>query len=410
MDRRCFLQGLSATTLLFPLYPIFAASPSFEGHQKQQKEGFSHYKAGSDKGFANYQAELDKDFASYQKVIDEEFNRFKGQIKKVWGDEQLGSSKVFVQYSEDLKSRTIIDFEKGTMTVEIIDADNAQDMGAKVREALVESANATVEKAYKNDPLLQRIEQRVDSSVTHQEKSKVNNELLIGDVLTGKPKPNKKEVQQAAVKAASETGKGSERSSAQAGAAVFAFSIPLNKARISNKSQQYMPAVKKYAAQEKIDPALVLAIMHSESAFNPMAKSHIPAYGLMQIVPRSAGKDASEKVYGKQRLLAPSYLYNSDNNIKMGCAYLNILYYRYLSKIENKESRTYCVVAAYNTGAGNVARAFGATANISKASATINRMSPQQVYNKLVRDLPYSETQNYIKKVMPRYKAYQTQV
>ncbi|WP_051610037.1 murein transglycosylase domain-containing protein [Marinospirillum insulare] len=399
MDRRRFLQGLSVTAAFLPLNPIFAASPSFEDYKKQQNDGF-----------ANYKAELEKDFAAYQKAIDEEFKQFKGQVKKVWGDENIGSSTVYVKYSDDLKTRTIIDYEKGTMTVEVVADKNATGMGSKVRQEMIETAGTRVSDAYKSDPLLQRVEKRVDSSVTHQEKARVSNEFVVGDVLTGKANPTKQEVQESVVKAATETGKGSKRDAAQAGAAVFAFSIPLSRVRISNKYEQFMPAVKKYSAKEKIDPALVLAIMHSESAFNPMAKSHIPAYGLMQIVPRSAGKDASEKVYGKQRLLSASYLYNSDNCIKMGCAYLNILYYRYLSKIENPESRTYCVIAAYNTGAGNVAKAFGAGTNITRAAGTINRMSPQQVFNKLVSDLPYAETQNYMKKVTPRYKAYQTEV
>ena len=398
MDRRRFLQGLSAASVLFPLNPLFAASPSFEDFKKQQNDGF-----------ANYQAELERDFKNYKKAIDEEFNSFKGEVKKVWSDENIGSSTVLVQYSKDLKSRTIIDYEKGTMTVELVDAENAQGMGTQVRQALIAAANTSVKEAYEQDPLLQNIEKRLNKEVTNQEKGKVSNEPIISDVLTGEANPGKAKVD-AAIIEASKTGKATTRPAAKAGTQVFAFSIPLNQARISNKSDKFKPTVKKYAAKEKIDPALVLAIMHSESAFNPMAKSHVPAYGLMQIVPVSAGKDASEKVYGKQRLLSPSYLYNSDNCIKMGCAYLNILYYRYLVKIENKESRTYCTIAAYNTGSGNVARAFGAGTNITKASATINRMSPQQVYNKLVSSLPYDETRNYMKKVTPRYKAYQAEV
>ena len=398
MDRRHFLQGLSAASVLLPLSPLLATSLSFEDFKKQQSDGF-----------ANYQAELERDFANYQKAIDEEFGKFKGQVKKVWGDEEIGSPTVLVQYSKDLKSRTIIDFEKGTMTVELVAAENAEGMGSKVRQALVDSAGASVKEAYDQDPLLQKLEKRLNTEVANQEKGKAKREPVISDVLTGKANPTKQQLEASVVQAVQQ-GTATTRSTPQAGQKVFAFSIPLNKVRISNKSQQFMPAVKKYSAKEKIDPALVLAIMHSESAFNPMAKSHVPAYGVMQIVPVSAGKDASEKVYGKQRLLSPSYLYNSDNCIKMGCAYLNILYYRYLVKIENKESRTYCTIAAYNTGAGNVAKAFGAGTSMSRAAKTINRMSPQQVYNKLVKDLPYAETRNYMKKVTPRYKAYQAQV
>lgn len=398
MDRRRFLQGLGAVSVLFPLNPIVAASPSFEDFKKQQNDGFSNYKAA-----------LDRDFAAYKKAVAEEFDSYQGKVKKVWGDDNVGSPTVLVQYSDDLKSRTLIDYAKGSITVELVDDNAAKGVGTKLREAMLQIADSTVKEAYTKDTLIQNIEKRVAKEITHQETAQVKNEPLIADVLTGVANPTKQQVA-AVVNEALKSAEGSTRSTPQSGKKVFAFSIPLNPTNISKKSEQFKPLVLKYAAQEKIDPALVFAIMHSESAFNPMAKSHVPAYGLMQIVPNSAGKDASEKVYGKQRLLAPSYLYNSENNIKMGCAYLNILYYRYLSKIENPESRTYCVIAAYNTGSGNVAKAFGAGTSVTKAAVTINKMTPQQVYNKLVSSLPYAETKNYMKKVTPRYKAYQTEV
>src|SRR5690606_39614355 len=78
-----------------------------------------------------------------------------------------------------------------------------------------------------------------------------------------------------------------------------------------------------------------LPILETESAFNPMAKSPIPAFGLMQIVPSSAGQDATAKLFGKPKLLAPSYLYNAENNIRVGAAYFNILYYRYFRSEEH---------------------------------------------------------------------------
>lgn len=398
MDRRRFLQGLGAVSALIPFNSLVAAPSSFEDFKKQQNDGFS-----------NYKAELDRDFAAYKKAVAEEFESYQGKVKKVWGDTNVGSPSVLVQYSEDLQSRTIIDYEQGSMTVELVDSSNAKGVGTKLRGAMLQIADSSVKEAYEKDTLIQNIEKRVAKEIKHQETAQVKDEPLISDVLTGIAKPTKKQVE-AVINEALKTAEGSTRNTPNSDKKVFAFSIPLNKANISKKSEQFKPLVLQYAAQEKIDPALVFAIMHSESAFNPMAKSHVPAYGLMQIVPNSAGKDASEKVYGKQRLLAPAYLYNSENNIKMGCAYLNILYYRYLSKIENKESRTYCVIAAYNTGSGNVAKAFGAGTNVTKAAVTINKMTPQQVYNKLVSSLPYAETQNYMKKVTPRYKAYQAEV
>jgi membrane-bound lytic murein transglycosylase C len=68
----------------------------------------------------------------------------------------------------------------------------------------------------------------------------------------------------------------------------------------------------------------------------------------------------------------------------------------------------YCVIAAYNTGAGNVARAFNKdrSTSIGKASKVINQMTPQQVYDHLVVNLPYDETKNYLKKVNSRIALY----
>lgn len=149
-------------------------------------------------------------------------------------------------------------------------------------------------------------------------------------------------------------------------------------------------------------------MIESESSFNPRAKSHIPAYGLMQIVPNSAGKDATAYLFGKAKVLTPSYLYDSDKNIAIGGAYLHILFYRYLKAVENPTSRLFCTIAAYNTGAGNVARAFtGDSRSVNKAAPMINSLTPQQVYQRLKRDLPYDETRRYIEKVSTRMGKYQ---
>jgi membrane-bound lytic murein transglycosylase C len=184
------------------------------------------------------------------------------------------------------------------------------------------------------------------------------------------------------------------------------ISIPLPSNNILSKAKEIKPVVNNYANKRNIDEALVLALIHTESAFNPLARSHIPAYGLMQIVPKSAGIDASKMLFGKKIILSPSYLYNEENNVKIGTAYLHILFYNYLKKIKNKESRLYCTISAYNTGAGNVAKAFIGTKNINKASTYINNISSEEVYKKLIKNLPYDETRKYLKKVYKRINMY----
>ena len=173
------------------------------------------------------------------------------------------------------------------------------------------------------------------------------------------------------------------------------------------RARPFVAAINKENSEFELSAELLLAIIETESAFNPMAKSSIPAFGLMQIVPASAGQDATEKLFGKPKLLAPSYLYNADNNIRVGAAYFNILYYRYFKGIENPISRLYCAIAAYNTGPGNVSLALtGKDMRLRPAITVANTMSPDEVYDHLLKNLPYEETVNYLQKVNTRLGNY----
>ncbi|MEC8227853.1 MAG: transglycosylase SLT domain-containing protein, partial [Pseudomonadota bacterium] len=100
----------------------------------------------------------------------------------------------------------------------------------------------------------------------------------------------------------------------------------------------------------------------------------------------------------------------SQQNVEAGSAYLHILNSRYLRKIDDPMSRLYCAIAAYNTGVGNVAKAFnnGQSGGMSDAVvAKINAMSPDAVYDFLKVNLPYEETRRYLVKVKSRMEKYQ---
>jgi len=185
--------------------------------------------------------------------------------------------------------------------------------------------------------------------------------------------------------------------------------FPLVPDHVRIRAERFRPIVTKYADQEGVYAPMVYAIIHSESSFNPRARSGVPAYGLMQLVPRSGARDAYRYVHKKDKLVSGSYLYNPENNIELGVAFLHILDQRYFRRVENPMNRMLCSIAAYNTGAGNVCKAFGAGTSLSRAAPIINRMEPAEVYAKLHRDLPYAETRHYIKKVtdrIPLYKAW----
>ena len=182
------------------------------------------------------------------------------------------------------------------------------------------------------------------------------------------------------------------------------FHLVPNHIRI--RAERFRPIILKYAAQEGVYAPLVFAIIHSESSFNPRARSNVPAYGLMQLVPRSGARDAYRYLYKKDRLVSGTYLYQPENNIQLGTAFLHLLGQRYFRRINNPMSRMLCSIAAYNTGAGNVCKAFGAGTSLSRAAIIINRMEPTEVYTSLRNNLPYAETREYVKRVSSRVSLY----
>ncbi|MCC1496725.1 lytic transglycosylase domain-containing protein [Alcanivorax sp. 1008] len=107
------------------------------------------------------------------------------------------------------------------------------------------------------------------------------------------------------------------------------------------------------SAKHNVNPAVVLAVIHAESAFDVNALSSKGAQGLMQIMPATA------KWLG---LVSP---FDPEANIDAGV--------RYLAYLQRKFDRLELVLAAYNAGEGTVRR---------------NKGVP-----------PYKETQEYVRKV-----------
>jgi len=169
---------------------------------------------------------------------------------------------------------------------------------------------------------------------------------------------------------------------------------------------QGMQTILDKSKKHNVDVSLMLAIIEAESSFNPMATSHIPAFGLMQLVPKTAGVDAYNHVYGYKKLLDPEYLYNVENNLELGAAYIDVLQSRYLRGISNDENKLYSVIASYNTGVGNLANTVSGSKRIREAIDNINAMLPQDYYEYLLQNLPALETRNYLKKVMSKREKY----
>ncbi|MCO4798980.1 MAG: transglycosylase SLT domain-containing protein, partial [Colwelliaceae bacterium] len=145
-------------------------------------------------------------------------------------------------------------------------------------------------------------------------------------------------------------------------------------------------------------------VIETESSFNPFAVSPSNAYGLMQIIPKTAGKDVYQRILKRPGIPSKQLLFTANENIEIGTAYLHILQQQYLKKIINPLSRHYSVISAYNGGAGNVFKTF--SRNRENAPTVINKLSPNQVYNKLTKKHPRSESRNYLTKVTAAEKRY----
>jgi membrane-bound lytic murein transglycosylase C len=172
------------------------------------------------------------------------------------------------------------------------------------------------------------------------------------------------------------------------------------------RAEKYLASVRSQSGRFDISVPLAFAVMHTESYFNPKATSPVPAYGLMQLVPRSGARDAYKYVYGQDKILSSDYLYVPGNNVELGCAYLGLLKNRYFRKVKNPESALYCAVASYNTGPGNLSRTFVGKPHLRPAIERINTMEPEEVYATLRTDLPYEETREYVKRVRDRMSLY----
>ncbi len=116
--------------------------------------------------------------------------------------------------------------------------------------------------------------------------------------------------------------------------------------------------IHKASERHSVDPALVRAVIKTESNWNPSAVSRKGAVGLMQLIP------------GTAKRLGVSDVRNPEHNVDGGVHYLRLLLDRYNGKLD-------LALAAYNAGEGAVDRARGVPA--------------------------FRETRNYVQKVTEAY-------
>ena len=169
--------------------------------------------------------------------------------------------------------------------------------------------------------------------------------------------------------------------------AIIIFGLLGSKTKIMKKiyPREYENLVKIYAEKYQVDENLIYAIIKAESNFEVSANSSKGAKGLMQLMEETA-KDVAKKVDINIELeTIEEKLLEADTNINLGTKYISILLERY--------NNIALALTAYNAGIGTV------DTWIEKG---IIREDGEDIEN-----IPYKETNNYVRKILRDYKIYQ---
>jgi soluble lytic murein transglycosylase len=137
----------------------------------------------------------------------------------------------------------------------------------------------------------------------------------------------------------------------------------------------YWELIRKYSAQYDLDPYLIAALMAQESTFVPGIRSHANAYGLLQLVPRTARLMARRlKIPYSSRLLT-----NPESNVRLGTAHF--------AELVRDFGSVHLALASYNAGPSPVKRWLAERPGLTDREEFID-------------DIPYPETQNYVKRIL----------
>jgi len=136
----------------------------------------------------------------------------------------------------------------------------------------------------------------------------------------------------------------------------------------------YWDLIRRHSEANGLDPYFVAALVAQESTFVADVKSAANAYGLMQLLPSTA------RMYARKLNMKYSsrLLTDPESNIRMGTAYL-------ADKIK-EFGDMHLVLASYNAG--------------ERAVHRWQNERPGMVTEEFIDDIPYPETQNYVKKIL----------
>jgi len=329
-----------------------------------------------------YQESIDKRYEEYLRNIDEEWSRYREEIEEKWDSYISSTRERWVQYDENKDTRSLVDFENGDMTIETLVEEGEEDINNKV----MENTKRTLQTVFSSDNEAQTA---VLNDMFEDDSVPVNETNAYSFI-------NKISAPEQYTPLETITGKDGLRR------VKYAVTVSMVPNHLQIRAKRYENEIINWSNQYDLSVPFVLAIIHTESYFNPLAKSHANAYGLMQIVPEYAGRETYEYLYNRQYTPPAQYLYDPNNNIMLGTTYLKMLRDIYFSNIDEEEKQIYLITCGYNCGPQRV------KSNVLNR-VDFRQISENRLFNLLRQRLP-DETSDYLEKVTRRNRYWEEAV
>ena len=337
-------------------------------------------------------------FAKDVKKRDQAMLKAVQQIEERWDRFYESTIEDYYVYSKDGRVRRRANFsdessEKGFLEVAVVDAKSEKEaqkvLGKAVEKALREKTGK--QELLKDQVLLNQ--KPLTKKNLRRRAKELKKQILKTTVLTKKGKKT-----------------------------VYSIKLKFVPDHVQQRAKIFFSSVKRNARKRKIPVKLVLAIMHTESAFNPHACSRRKktpikqclAYGLMQLVPKSGAREAYRYLYKEDQFhkfstkKQAAYLFNPENNMTLGAAYLGKMVNKDFAAVDSLDKRVILAAHSYNTGPGNSAKGLMKITKIKSRyprpifeviAREANKLNIEELVQRLKTYSPHEEARHYVEKV-----------
>jgi len=333
----------------------------------------------------SYRAKTEKSYDKDNTALNTLQDNYRNQVTSLWGDTNnaLSTNYRYIKYTNNYRSRAIIDFKQGTVRVETLEQQNSlQYLKQAIEYTLLAPEQPLYTDFYtsyaaevKGLPFLyQQVKDNDGKAIKWHWRATRYASYLI--------KHKRKQV----------TINGNNTNS-------VTFALTSNHTQI--RKQRYQSLINQTAQRYAIDKNIVTAMIQVDSLFNPYALNSNGRIGLMQIS-SSIGQDVflQQKKYPFKP--QPNWLFNNTNNLDIGSSYLTLLDKQYLKEITNPKSRYYAMLASYIAGPQNMLQTF--SKNKKEALTIINSLSSYEVYQSFTNTQSRTDIKNYVSAVNRHFR------